>query len=366
MSATARAALMTEPGTVELREYPLPDIGPQEALVRVELAGICGTDTKILHGSFPGVEYPIIPGHEICGTIAEIGAEAAVRWGVEVGTRVAVDSFLVCGRCEPCLNGDTRYCEVLGDYGISMGAARPPHLWGGFAEYVYLPPTAQVHPLADGLSPELGVLVPAVVSNALRWLGDFGGAGVGSRVLILGPGPIGLAAVVVARALGAAQVIVSGLPSDAHRLALARSMGADATLVAGDDLPDQVRELTGGRGVDVALDVSGAPAALRQGVASVRRQGRVVLGGLTGGRPVELPVDQLVLDEITVAGVFSHNRSAVQRALRLVERQPEAFAGMVTHAFGLGEVVRAIDTVSSGDPGVLKVAIDPWAKAGRP
>jgi alcohol dehydrogenase len=358
---TARAAVMLEPGVVELREYGLPDIGREEALLRVELAGICGTDTKILHGRFPGVEYPVIPGHEICGTIEEIGTEAAARWGVGVGDRVAVDSFLVCGRCEPCLNGDTRYCEVLGDYGISMGASRPPHLWGGFAEFVYLPPTAQVHPLAPPLTPELGVLVPAVVSNALRWLGDFGGAGVGSSVLVLGPGPIGLAAVVVARALGATQVLISGLRADAYRLQLAVSMGADAALDAEDDLPGQVRELTGGRGVDVALDVSGAPSALVQAAASVRKQGRVVLGGLTGGRPVELPVDRLVLDEISVAGVFSHDRSAVQRALRLVERQPEAFSGMVTHAFGLDDVVRAIDTVSSGDPGVLKVAIDPWA-----
>jgi len=356
---SARAALMVAPGRVELRGYDLPEIGAGDGLLRVELAGICGTDVKILHGTFPGVAYPVIPGHEICGTVEAIGERAARRWGVQPGDRVAVDSFLVCGRCEPCLAGDNRWCETLGDYGISVGASEPPHLWGGFAEYVYLAETAQVHRLEDGLTPELGVLVPAVVSNALRWLGDVGGATAGSRVLILGPGPIGLAAVVVARALGAAEVLVAGLPRDAHRLELAARLGADATLHAGDDLPAEVRERTGG-GADVVLDVSGAPSALRQGLAAVRRQGRVVLGGMSGGRSAELDLDPWALDEITVAGVFSHDRASVRRALAMVARDPAPFQGLVSHTLGLGSVVEAIGLVERAPDGVVKVAIDPW------
>jgi alcohol dehydrogenase len=356
---TARAALMTRPGTVELRDYALPDIGDDDALLRVELAGICGTDVKILHGTFPGVAYPVIPGHEICGTIETIGRRAAQRWGVTTGDRVAVDSFLVCGRCEPCLAGDNRWCETLGDYGISVGAQEPPQLWGGFAEHVYVAATAQVHRLPDGLTPELGVLVPAVVSNALRWLGDIGGATVGSRVLILGPGPIGLAAVAVARALGAADVVIAGLPRDAHRLELARGLGADAVLHSGPELADAVRERTRG-GADVVLDVSGAPAALEQGLRAVRRQGHVVLGGMSGGRSAALDLDPFALDEVTLTGVFSHDRAAVKRALDLVARDPAPFSGMVTHTFGLGRVVDAIELVERAPEGVVKVAIDPW------
>jgi alcohol dehydrogenase len=356
---SARAALMTAPGTVVQRTYALPEVGPDDGLLRVELAGICGTDVKILHGSFPGVTYPLIPGHEICGTVEAIGARAAQRWGVEVGDRVAVDSFLVCGRCESCLAGDTRYCETLGDYGISVGAQEPPHLWGGFAQYVYLAPTAQVHRLPDGLTPELGVLVPAVVSNALRWLDDVGGVTVGSRVLILGPGPIGLAAVVVARALGAAQVLISGLPSDGHRLDLALGLGADAVLFSGPELAAEARERTGG-GADVVLDVSGAPQALVDGLAAVRRQGRVVLGGMSGGRTAPVDLDPLALREVTLAGVFSHDRASVRRALAVVARDPAPFTGLVTHTFGLDDVVEAIELVERPGSGVVKVAIDPW------
>jgi alcohol dehydrogenase len=278
---------------------------------------------------------------------------------VEVGTRVAVDSFLVCGRCEPCLAGDNRWCATLGDYGISIGAAQSPHLWGGFAEHVYLAPTAQVHRLPDGLTPELGVLVPAVISNALRWLDDVGGTTVGADVLILGPGPIGLAAVVVARALGAARVLVCGLPGDAHRLRLATRLGADDVLLAGPDLAEEVRERTGG-GAGVVLDVSGAPDALVQGLAAVRRQGRVVLGGMSGGRRAALDLDPFALDEITLTGVFSHDRAAVRRALDLVARDPAPFTGLVTHTLGLDDVVEAIELVEGAGDGVVKVAIDPW------
>jgi alcohol dehydrogenase len=357
---TARAFYMQAPGATEIREFDLPTIGPDDALLKVELAGVCGTDVKILHGRFNGrISFPLIPGHEICGVIEEIGEEAARRWGVDVGSRVAVDSFLACGGCEPCLAGNTRYCTELGDYGVSMGAARPPHLWGGFAEYVYLHRGAQVHRLPPTLTPEHGVLVPAVVANALRWVGDVGGVTVGSSVLIAGPGPIGLASIITARALGAAQVFISGLPSDRHRLDMAARLGADEVLHAGPDLRDAVLDLTDGHGVDVVVDVSGAPQVLPEAVGMVRNQGRIVVGGLTGGRPAALPVDEFALKEITVAGVFSHDRSAVQRGLRMVEDAPEVFAEFVTHRFGLSDVVDAIEKVASGDPTLLKVVVDP-------
>ena len=261
--AAVRAMLMEQPGKAALRDFARPVIGADDGLLRVELAGVCGTDLKIYHGQYAGkLGLPLIPGHEICGVIEEIGEQAAQRWGVNVGSRVAVDSFLTCGLCEACLAGNARYCSTLGDYGVSMSASVAPHLWGGFSEYVYLAPGAQVHPLPDSCSMELGILVPAVVSNALRWVGDVGGVVIGSRVLIQGPGPIGLASVVVAKALGAEQVLVSGLASDATRLAMADRLGADETLTVGPDLHADVMQLTGGEGVDVVIEVSGAVQAI--------------------------------------------------------------------------------------------------------
>jgi alcohol dehydrogenase len=361
MSSTARAVYLPCPGELEIREFDLPRIGPHDGLLRVELGGVCGTDVKIFRGAYQGrIGYPLIPGHEICGVVEEIGDEAAERWGVEAGTRVAVDSFLVCGACEACLDGDNRYCATLGDYGVSMGADRPPHLWGGFATHLYLAPGAQVHVLPPGLSVAHGVLVPAVVSNALRWVGDVGGVTVGSTVAIIGPGPIGLAAVFVARALGAARVIVSGLPTDERRLALARRLGADATPLAGEETLAEVRRATAGAGVDVVVDVSGAPAALSVAAELVRRQGRIVVGGLTGGRQASLPIDRLAVDEISLHGVFSHDRASVRRGLEVVARSPEPFDEFVTHTFGLDDFPSAIDAVAQAGDDVVKVVVDPW------
>lgn len=360
MGEGARVVYLPEPEEVEIRSFPLPRIGHGEGLLRVELGGVCGTDVKIWHGLYGGkIAYPLIPGHEICGVIEEVGEEAARLWGVAEGDRVAVDSFLACGRCEACLAGQSRYCETLGDYGLAMPASLAPHLWGGFAEYVYLPAAAQVHKLPPGMSPELGVLVPAVVSNALRWLDDIGGATVGSKVHIIGPGPIGLAAVFVARALGAELVTISGLESDSQRLQFAARLGADHILPAGEGLGELVTDLTGGTGADIVLDVSGAPQALAQAPELVCRQGTIVAAGVNGGRATSLVTDDLVIREIRLLSAFSHDRAAVQRALSMVSRAEETFEEFVSHRFGLADYRQAVEAVETAHGDVVKVVIDP-------
>ncbi|NNL85265.1 MAG: alcohol dehydrogenase catalytic domain-containing protein [Myxococcales bacterium] len=357
---TVRAFWMDGPEKAELRDVPRPGIGAADGLLRVEMAGVCGTDLKIYRGRYAGRQgWPLIPGHEICGVIEELGDEAAARWGVAVGDRVALDSFLTCGLCEACMAGNSRYCTTLGDYGVSMSSERPPHLWGGFAERVYLDRGAQVHALPEGCSFELGVLVPAVVSNALRWVGDVGGVSLGSRLLIQGPGPIGLASVVVARALGAATVLVSGLPEDAARLALARELGADAAVHAGPELEEAVAAATAGEGVDVVLEVSGAPSAIAAAPSLVRRQGTIVLAGLSGGHSAALPCDLVALQEIAIKGVFSHDRAAVKRGLAFATERREIFDAFVTHRYPLEETAEAIEVVGSGDPNLIKSVVLP-------
>jgi alcohol dehydrogenase len=348
---------MEAPGRAELRAFDVPEIGDDDGLLRVELAGVCGTDLKIWHGSFP-VELPLIPGHEICGTIVEIGPAAAERWGVSPGDRVAVDSFLACGHCPACLTGDTRYCASYGDYGIGMPAVLPPHLWGGFSELVYLHPAAQLYPLPPPLTPELGVLVPAVVSNAVRWVGA-AGVGIGSSVLICGPGPIGLACVAVARALGARLVLVSGLASDRRRFELAQRLGADETLVADDDLRERVLGSTDGVGVDAVVDVSGSPASVAAAPRVVRRQGTIVVGGVSGGKTSAIDFDDLVQREITIHSVFSHDRAAILSALSFVARSPGLFDEFVTHRYPLAQVPDAIEIVGARDPTLIKSVVEP-------
>lgn len=363
MSATpVRALWMDRPNSAALRDVARPEIGGDDGLLRVELAGVCGTDLKIYHGQYAGkLGLPLIPGHEICGVVEEIGDRAAERWGVAVGSRVAVDSFLSCGACEACMRGDSRYCTTLGDYGVSMSSANPPHLWGGFSEHLYLAPGAQVHLLPDSCSFELGILVPAVISNALRWVGDAGGVTIGSSVLIQGPGPIGLAGVVVARALGAETVLVSGLASDAKRLALARELGADATLVFGPELGEAVSAATAGQGVDVVVDVSGSTAAIAASPLLVRKQGTIVLAGLSGKKAAEIPTDLVAVHEITLKGVFSHDRAAVKRALQFATERSVLFDEFVTHRYELARTLDAIEVIGAADTELIKAVVTPTA-----
>ncbi len=360
--STVRAMLMEQPGRLTLSEFKRPATGPDDGLLRVEMAGICGTDLKILHGKYAGnINYPLIPGHEIVGMVEEVGELASARWGVHVGDRVAVDAFIACGRCAACLSGNTRYCVEMGDYGVSMSAAKAPHLWGGFAELLYLAPGAQVFKLPDTCSDELGILVPAVISNALRWTDDIGQVSVGSSVLIQGPGPIGLACVAVARALGAAKVIVTGLPEDTGRMAMAHEIGADHCLLADPNLEREVLALTGGQGVDVVIDLSGAVQAIALTPLLVRRLGTIVLAGLSGGRSSEIPGDIVALKEITIKGVFSRESASVRRAMKFVEQMPGLFDDFVTHRHGLRDTVKAIEVVGSGDPSLIKSVVLPLA-----
>ena len=173
------------------------------------------------------------------------------------------------------------------------------------------------------------------------------------------PGPIGLASVVVARALGAEHVWVSGLAKDKARLRLAIELGADETFIAGPDLRESLAERTGGQGVDVVLDVSGAPAATAEAPLLVRRQGTIVLAGLSGGLAAALPADLVAINEITIKGVFSHDRSAVQRGLTFATERREIFDPFVTHRFSLDDTVDAIEIVGSSDGDLIKSVVVP-------
>ena len=355
-----RAMLMDQPRKMAEKGFKRPQIGADDGLLRVEMAGVCGTDLKIFHGGYGGnINYPLIPGHEICGVIEELGEVASQRWGVKVGDRVAVDAFIACGHCRACLSGNSRYCSVMGDYGVSMSADLAPHLWGGFSELLYLAPGAQIHKLPDSCSLELGILVPAVVSNALRWVGEAGGVTVGTRVLIQGPGPIGLASVVVARALGASTVVVSGLPTDTKRMQMASKLGADHCLIAGPDLESDVLSLTDGEGVDVIIESSGSVQAIAQTPHLVKRMGTIVLTGLSGGRTSALPGDILALKEITIKGVFSHETVSVRQALDFVGRHPGVFDDFVTHRYGLQNTVDAIEIIGAADADLVKSVVVP-------
>jgi threonine dehydrogenase-like Zn-dependent dehydrogenase len=369
--ATARAAVLVGRRKFELQEFETPRIGSDEALLQVEACGMCGTDVEQYDGMFEaqGVNYPFIPGHEPVGRIAEIGDAAALRWSVEVGDRVAVEPILGCGYCAACRQGRPGQCSTgrpgtgVNAYGNIPTSTRPG-LWGGYATHLYLDPMASIHKVDDSLPIELAVLYQPVAAG-IRWFAHDSQLKLGDTIVILGCGQRGLAGVIAAREAGAGMVIVTGLSSDAHKLELARTFGADATIVADqEDVVARVRELTADRGVDVAVDVSAVSMEpIAQAIEIVRPGGTVILVGMKGGNRTAntfIP-DKVVAKELTLRGLVSQDARAFVPALRLIAARRYPLERMHTHTFGLGELDLAMDTLAGRVPGAkaIHVMIDP-------
>jgi alcohol dehydrogenase len=358
---SSRAVVLEEPRRMAVRQLAIPQIGAEEGLLRVEMAGICGTDVKLWKGSIP-VSYPIILGHEILGEIVEIGEGAAAAYSLARGDRVIVEGH-ACGACRWCRTGDHRFCPERRAYGMRTPITEPPGLWGAFAEFMYLAPGSIIHKIPKAMSAE-SATAAALLANAIEWLERKGGATIGDRVVIQGCGPQGLAAVIVAREIGAAQVIVTGLARDAARLELAQQLGAHHTIVADEtDVATEVRRLTDGDLVDVVLDVSGSPAAIETSVGIVRTLGTVVLGGLTGSETVtSLKLDRVVWDEIRVQGVFVKGEIAYAKAIDLVSRAGDRYPmdRLVSHRYPLEAAEEAIRAASGEGPAdFVKAAVVP-------
>jgi len=361
----SRAMVLEGPRRMVLREFPLPEIGPEEALLRVEMAGVCGSDAGIYKGRATRAPrpYPIIMGHEILGTIAEIGREASIRRDLKEGDRVIVEYAFGCGECFYCTKGDYIHCESFQVYGSMISCREFPHLWGAYSEYLYLPPRARVHRVNKNMLPEVGVLVCAVLGNGVRWLQKIGGILAGDTVVIEGPGQQGLAGVVVAKEAGAGKVIVTGMSSDRRRMELAKTFGADVTIdVEEIDPVKAVSELTEGRMADIVMDVTGNPKGAVTAIDLVKKRGTVVIPGLYGmDREIPLVLDKIVFKEARLQGVFSHDSQSVMPALRLAESGKYPLEKMVTHRFPLEEAEQAVKVaggeIEGEDP--IKVVILP-------
>jgi len=284
MAERCRAATLVAPDKIEIREYPIPDIPPDGGLVAVEIAGVCGTDVKYLHGKIE-LPLPTILGHEILGRVARLGGAAAALHGLKEGDRVILKGALGCGRCADCRRGAGRFCKKRTSYGGRTTSANAPHLFGGFADYVYLAPDILATKVPDDLPAKAAVLVGAVMANGFQWALRHGGVKMGDFVLIQGPGQQGLACAFAAKQAGAARIFVSGIGRDARRLELAKRFGADRTIdVEQENVVETVRRETDGAMADVVVDVSGNPKAIVASIDCVRRQGTMVLAGLTGDR----------------------------------------------------------------------------------
>ena len=350
----ALAAVLESPRNLVLREIPIPDVTSDDAVLRVEACGLCGTDYEQWQGHLTswGAKFPVIPGHEVIGVIDTIGAAAAKRWCVEAGDRVAVEPVIPCGSCRDCLEGFYTRCQSDLGYGLYLGTGVAPGLWGGYATHLYLHPRSVLHKLPTNADLELlGLINP--LSNAIRWMLDAGGAGLGSRVVILGPGQRGILAAAAAAEAGAAQIIVTGTNRDLERLEVAKALGATHTINCDVEDPVQVVSgLTNGQLADIVLDVSaGAVEPVIQAVDICRRGGRIILAGLKGHNQLNgFPVDKVVFKEIEIRGVLSAGRGPTEKAALLISKLGEKLRPLCSRTFPLEMANVAVATLGREFP----------------
>jgi threonine dehydrogenase-like Zn-dependent dehydrogenase len=364
---TSKAMVQTGVGRLELHEFELPRVTADDALLRVELCGICGSDIEQYDGRFDQMGWtkgPTIPGHEPLGIIEEVGERAAARWGVSVGDRVAVEPLIPCDQCEACRAGDRTKCTGWGrmySYGL-LDTDIEPALLGGYAEYMYLHPNTVLHRMSRELPADVAVLFNPLAAG-VRWATTESTLRLGDSILILGAGQRGLCCVIAARAAGASQIIVTELAKSTDKLELALELGADNAVVADEEnVVERVLELTGGRGVDVVVDVTPvATQPLLDAIEVVRPGGTVVIAGVKGGPKLEIDTDRLLRKSITLRGVFTVDSPAYHEAIRLLERGGHPFQRMHTASYGLERAEEAIHHLAGRTDArpATHVAIDP-------
>ena len=362
------AAAKVGPSQIELREFPMPDVPDDSALLKMEVAGICGTDVKMFKQPLKGA--PVIMGHENIGYIAKAGRTFTQRKGLKEGDLVFLEHYVMCGKCEWCHSGQYRHC-INTDWrdnpdGIRYGytsSERPPHLWGGFAQYVYLPWNSVVHKVPDGLTPELaGLATP--MANGIEWSLFDGGVGYNSTVLIQGPGQQGLSQMVICKQAGASLIIVTGTSKDAARLAVAKQLGADYVIdVQQEDALTRIMAITGGKGVDVVLDCTAGAGTtpVLLGVDALKRKGgTIVVQGEMNEFP-NFPIAKVTLKFITIKSARGHSYKACELALQQLASHRFPLEKVTTHRFGLADTALAIKSVGGeGAPGVIHVSLMPW------
>lgn len=342
MQATMQSIMKeTRSEGLQLRRVPVPEPGPGEVLVKVQASSICGTDLHIYKWdgwAEANVATPNIVGHEFAGVVAAVGADVH---NVRPGDPVSAEGHVVCGVCKACRSGNAHVCPHTRSFGISMP--------GCFAEYAIVPAANVVRNDAElpaeiaCLQDPLGNAVHAAMAGELS----------GRSVAVVGAGPIGLMAVAVAKACGASVVIAADI--NPYRLQLAKEMGADSVVdTSSERLSERLKALTGGEGAEVLLEMSGHPAAIREGLEGTANAGRVSLLGIPSGE-VSLDLARSVifkglhLDGITGRRMFTtwHQVKGLLASGKL------DLAPLVTHRFKLEQYEEAFALARSGNCGKI-------------
>jgi alcohol dehydrogenase len=349
---TMKAAVFVAPGRIELQERPVPKVGTGEALVRVTTTTICGTDVHILKGEYP-VAGGLIVGHEPVGVIADLGSGVT---GYQIGQRVVVGAITPCGQCNSCLDGYQAQCGGKAMGGWQFGNT----IDGCQAEYLRVPNAmANLAPVPDELTDEQVLMCPDIMSTG------FGGAEsgrirIGDTVAVFAQGPIGLCATAGAKLRGASRIIVvDRIP---QRLEVAQRLGADAVVNAAETDPvHEILEMTGGRGVDVAIEALGTQQTFESCLRVLRPGGVLSSLGVYSGK-LELPLDAFAAglgDHTVVTTLCPGGKERMRRLMNVVASGRVDLRPLVTHRFSLDRIEEAYELFANQGDGVLKVAVTP-------
>ena len=344
-----RAVVLSGPNQFAPAEIEKPQIGPDEILLEMKAAAICGTDMRILTGKkTKGVRYPSVIGHEFCGVIAEVGADVK---GYEVGEKVAVANVIPCHHCSSCLRGRTNACLDRKAIGYEFD--------GGFEEYIRIPSicieNGNVVKLPEYMSYQAGALIEPL-SCCIRGLKN-AGTGFNDDVLIVGAGPIGLFHLQLSKIAGARKVIVSEPNEQRRKVAL--ELGADLVVdPTKEDLPAIVDRETNGQGMDVIVMAIGVPALVNSTLKLCKRGGTVNLfAGFAGTGESTVEVNTIHYNEINVNGSTAYKLEDYLAAAEMIKSGKMDADKIVTHRFKIEDFQKAYDVCVAGTG--LKVIIEP-------
>jgi len=352
---TMRAAVFHGVNDVRVEDVPRPHAGAGEAVIRVTMTTICGTDVHIVRGEYP-VRDGLVIGHEPVGVIEELGAGVT---GYEIGDRVIVGAITPCGQCHACLSGDLSQCGHGSGYEAIGGWRFGNTIHGAQAEYLLVPHAqANLAKIPDDVTDEQVVLLTDIASTGISGA-ESGGVRLGDAVAVFAQGPIGICASLGAKALGAALVI--GIDGDEHRLAMARRMGVDVVLdYRTTDVVTEIKRLTGG-GVDVAIEALGTQATFENAMRVLRPGGTLSSLGVYSGK-LQLPQDTFA------AGLGNHRivttlcpggKERMRRLIEMVRRGKLDLTPLLTHRFRLEQINEAYRVFGERADGVMKVVITP-------
>ena len=369
-----KSVVLEAKGKLSLKSFPYPELKKNTAIIRMEHSGICGTDKHSFEGFFHQkggrpIPLPVIQGHENVGVIEEINGELLDHDGniLKIGDRVVPAPNISCGKCFACRNNRPYYyCDCKLDYGNNIGSGEPPHIFGGWSEYLYILPGSHLFKYPDTLDPKFGTFIePLSVTGCLdkarQWSSEWEPFRTGDTVVILGTGPIGLFHLIKANLMGAGKII--SIDPYLYRTSLAQEFGATETVTSDDreEIKDNIKKLTNNVGADLVVDCSGVSEGFTIALELIREGGMVLeVGIFSNSHDISInPHSHILEKSARVIGIGGDDISQYYPSIKLLERNIDKlpWKKIISHEFNIDNVHEAMDIAMSDKS--MKVLLNP-------